>query len=228
MKTVSHVTVDALRRIPLWAGLDETVLREVAPAMRVLSVPKGGLVVAQGEPTRGVFFLTEGLVAFSRDNERGVEPLVFAVAHPGQFFGERSVVDNVSYSATAIAMRDCILLHLPHREAEQVFTTVPAVARRVMQHLSAMVGEMNTARNSLTQRRAAPRLMDTLKRLAVPAPNDTKLMYIETLPNQESLAQLSGLKRETVSRLLAAWARESHIERQGRSLFLKFPDEAQL
>ncbi len=226
MKHTAHVTVGALMRIPLWAGLDESVLTDVAPVMRVVLAPKGSVVVTQDEPTRGVFFVTEGLLAFSRTNDRGGEPLVFAVAHPGQVFGERSVVDDSCYSATVTAMSDSILLHLPREDALRVFLTVPIVARRVMQHLSALLGEMNTARNSLTQRSAAPRLMDALARIAMPVVGQRDMLFIESLPNQESLAQLSGLKRETVSRLLSAWARDGRITRQGKKLFLKLPDEA--
>lgn len=228
MKSVNQVTVGALRRIPLWAGLDEAILREVVPAMRMVSAPKGSVVVTQSEPTRGVFFVAEGLLAFSRFGDHEGESLVFAVAHPGQMFGERSVVDASSYSATVTAMRDSILLFLPREDAERMFLTVPAVARRVMQHLSSMVGQMNTARNSLAQRRAGPRLMDTLVHLALPVAGNTDLMCIEALPTQESLAQLSGLKRETVSRLLAQWIRKEAVVRKGRTLFLKLPYEAEL
>ena len=228
MKHAAPVTVGALRRIPLWAGLDESVLADVAPAMRVLSAPKGSVVVTQDEPTRGVFFVTEGLLSFSRRAEDGGEPLVFAVAHVGQVFGERSVVDDSSYSATVTAMRDSILLHLPREDALRVFLSVPAVARRLMQHLSALLGDMNTARNSLTQHRAAPRLMDALVRIAMPVTGQPGTVFIEALPTQESLARLSGLKRETVSRLLAQWDREQRITRAGRTLLLKIPDQAEL
>ena len=228
MKPVSHVTVEALKRIPLWSGLEDTVLRGIAPAMQVLSAPKGFTVVAQDEPTRGVFFLAEGLLAFRRVGDHGGEPLVFALAHQGQMFGERSVVDNSRYSSTITAMRDSILFYLPREEAERVFLTVPSVARRVMQHLSRLVGEMNTARNSLTQRRAAPRLMDTLVHIAAPVEGQKKVLCIDALPTQESLAQLSGLKRETVSRLLTLWQARGFVERKGRRLFLKVPNEAEL
>lgn len=228
MREAFAVTTDALKRQPFWAGLDEAVLKHATLKMQVLLTPKGTEVVTEGQPSRGVFFVADGLLAFERVPRPSEPSVVFAVAHPGQMFGERSVVDGTCHSASVMAIRDSVLLHLPQKEALEMFLGVPAVALRVMQHLSALLGQANSMRNSMVQRRAGPRLWEILLQLSQPLSNHPCQRQIDVLPTHETLAQLCGLKRETVSRFLGLWLKNGRVLKSGRTLILVQPDEAEL
>ena len=77
--------VDALRRVPLFLGLDEEALEAIADAANDVEIPAGQLLVQPGQAGTGMFFIVEGtaVVETKRDEiELG----------PGQFFGELALM----------------------------------------------------------------------------------------------------------------------------------------
>jgi len=79
--------IEALRRVPLFAGLGDDELRSVAAAVNEVEVPADQLLVQPGAPGTGMFFIAEGtaVVETKRDDiELG----------PGQFFGELALMSE--------------------------------------------------------------------------------------------------------------------------------------
>ena len=77
--------VDALRRVPLFLGLDEEALEAIADAANDVEIPAGQLLVQPGQAGTGMFFIVDGtaVVETKRDEiELG----------PGQFFGELALM----------------------------------------------------------------------------------------------------------------------------------------
>ena len=77
--------IEALRRVPLFAGLDDDDLRCVAEAVNEVEVPAGQLLVQPGTAGTGMFFITDGTAVVETRREH-VE------LGPGQFFGELALM----------------------------------------------------------------------------------------------------------------------------------------
>jgi CRP-like cAMP-binding protein len=81
--------VEALRRVPLFAGLDDDALAQIAEAANEVEIPAEQVLVQPGAAGTGMFFIAEGtaVVETKRDHvELG----------PGQFFGELALISEDS------------------------------------------------------------------------------------------------------------------------------------
>ncbi len=201
----------ALARFPLWNGLPNDLLQRIADVCQIVTVNSGQTLINTNSPSRGVFFLASGLLRIWRLTETGQEVLLGLVL-PGGMFGERSIIDDAPHSANVTSLENSVLLRLPPEEAAQLFFHEPQIAHRLMRHLSALISASNAQREALTRSDATGRLWLILRNLAKPEPGNG-LARVEPLPTQGALAQMSGLARETVSRLINTWVKEGRIER---------------
>lgn len=79
--------IDALRRVPLFAGLPEGDLDHLAQAVSEVEVPAGQLLVQPGTAGTGMFFIAEGTAVVETKRE-AIE------LGPGQFFGELALIST--------------------------------------------------------------------------------------------------------------------------------------
>lgn len=218
---MSTVTVEprALERFPLWAGLPTELLERIAAHSQIVLVKAGQTLIQENSTSRGTFFLGSGLLRVWKTTESGQEVLLGLVL-PGGMFGERSIIDDAPHSANVSALENSVLIRLPPEAANELFFNEPQIVRRLMQHLSALINTSNAQREALTRSDATGRLWLVLRNLSKPALQSNEAR-VEPLPSQTSLAQMSGLARETVSRLINTWTKEGRIERGQNWAILK-------
>lgn len=215
----------ALTRFPLWAGLPDDLLARVATHCQIVTVNAGQTLIETNSTSRGTFFLVSGLLRVWRITQSGQEVLLGLVL-PGGMFGERSIIDEAPHSANVSALENCVLIRLPPEPASEFFFHEPMIARRLMRHLSSLISTSNAQREALTRSDATGRLWLVLRNLAKPIP-EQDTARVEPLPSQGSLAQMSGLARETVSRLINTWTKEGRIERGQNWVVLKIEKSPQ-
>src|SRR5262245_63941194 len=83
-----------LQRVPLFSGFNERELRRVAELSSIVELPAGTVVTQIGEPGDSFFVLVDGTVTVRTPVGAGAE------LHPGDFFGEMSLLDGEPRSAT--------------------------------------------------------------------------------------------------------------------------------
>lgn len=92
----------------LFGACDERAVREMAPRAEWLHLPRGELLVREGDAADCLYVLVSGrLQAFSRDG-RG-EETIYGKIGPGETVGEMALVSNQVRSASVMALRDCEL-----------------------------------------------------------------------------------------------------------------------
>jgi len=98
----------ALRAVPLWAGLPEERLIEVARAMRTENVAAGSEVVRQGEPGDRFYLIAHGAFEVMVD-----EQPVTRLAR-GEYFGELALLNDAPRAATVVAVEPGRVYSLDH------------------------------------------------------------------------------------------------------------------
>jgi CRP-like cAMP-binding protein len=79
--------VDALRRVPLFEGLGDDELENIAGAANEVEFPPGQVLTQPGATGSGMFFIVEGTALVDTRREQ-------LELGPGQFFGELALISS--------------------------------------------------------------------------------------------------------------------------------------
>jgi CRP/FNR family transcriptional regulator, cyclic AMP receptor protein len=99
---MSSLTVSALRRVPLFADLEESELVRVASVFKERRFSAGETVIQQGSGAAAFFVIDSGEVTVFVD---GVERRTLAA---GEYFGEMALIDAGTRTATVKASSDLV------------------------------------------------------------------------------------------------------------------------
>src|SRR5438093_10706764 len=124
-----------LRRVPLFARLDQRELTILAHVARERHYAAGQDIVRQGEGGIGVYLLVEGRVRMLRQTADGGERQLDEVG-PGAIFGELAVLDEAPRVATVRAVDGCTCLVLPKWEFLAALRTNGELATALLQDLA--------------------------------------------------------------------------------------------
>jgi len=95
-----------IQRLPVVAGAPLVVLEQLASASQLCTLPPGVDIVVEGAPAHAFYAVIDGHVVVHHDGE--------AVAHlgPGDFFGERGLLDRAPRNATVTTEEPSTVLRL--------------------------------------------------------------------------------------------------------------------
>ena len=120
-----------LKKIPLFMSMDDEERAALAAIMDEAPF-KAGQVIFSAEETGGTFFIVQaGQVELSIIDDDG-EKLVLEILESGDFFGEMSLLDGGTRSATATAIQRTETLVLDRREFLDLLMQRPHMAQDVL------------------------------------------------------------------------------------------------
>ena len=111
---MADARIELLRRVPIFAGLKRDQLAFVATRVDEVDVPAGKVRVTQGEPNHALHIIVDG------EAEVTVDQKPRRKLSAGDFFGEISMLDRRSATATVRAggpLRLLVLSHSQFRDA---------------------------------------------------------------------------------------------------------------
>jgi hypothetical protein len=130
----SKMTPASLRRIKLFAGLDEPQLESFARYLEAIRFPQFSHIVRQGDHGDAMYLILEGEVRALAIVD-GKESTL-ATMKAGEWFGEISLLDQGPRSVDIIADRDSVLLRLSSAAFERLLAEAPALAMPLLLALS--------------------------------------------------------------------------------------------
>ena len=135
-----------LRRVPLFVECTAAELRRIADVSQIVETPVGTVLTEIGKPGDSFFFLIDGRVSVQTAGGAG-DPL-----HPGDFFGEMSLLDGEPRSATVTAVTDLRLLVVDRPHFWRLLNEQPDLVRRILVTLSRRVRRLEQAATATLQR----------------------------------------------------------------------------
>ena len=112
-----------LRGVPLFAGLDDDVLRRIEGFTLEVEIAAGQTLAQAGDPGGGLFVVVEGTVVVEARGEVVIE------LGPGEFVGELAVlVPDSTRSARVRAKTDVRCLAIPAADFTQLLEDEPRIA----------------------------------------------------------------------------------------------------
>jgi CRP/FNR family cyclic AMP-dependent transcriptional regulator len=123
--------IEALRNVPLFAGLDEEDLGQLARQLHERRFAEGAEVTIEGSTGAGFFVITEGNAEVLVGDEHQ------ATLGPGDYFGEIALIDSGGVrSASIIAATDLQCYGLTPWEFRPFVEEHPQVAWALLQALA--------------------------------------------------------------------------------------------
>ena len=210
MSQVTTQNVDFLATVPLFSGLDRSELEKFAEVTREKSYPKGSVILFEDDPGDSLFVVREGRVKVVLIGEDGRE-VILGVLGVGEYFGELSLIDDRPRSAHVIAMEDSNLLVLRREDFRKRVESSPSVAWGLLTELSRRLRRADDKIGGLV-------LLDVpgrIARLLLDLAEESGTNAIEKTLTHQTIAQMIGASRETVSRAMkdfqdAGWIAVEH------------------
>jgi len=193
--------------VPLFSGLTEPQLENLAGGSARRSYPKGRTIVAEGEPSQSMYILLAGRAKVQRSDSEGKE-VILAVLSSGEFFGEMSLIDDAPRSASVITLEPCEFMAVSKEAFKAMLVQSPEVTMAVMRGLVRRLREADKKIETLA-------LLDVYGRVARVLLDFSELVGSERivknkLPHQE-IAKMIGASREMVSRVMKGLEIDGYI-----------------
>src|SRR5438477_7601824 len=118
---------DLLNEVPLFQLLDDHERTELAGELDLVSFAAGETVFEYGEPGDAIYVISSGEVEVFFKNDTG-ERLVLEVASRGDFFGELSMLDQGTRSASVVATQPTQAFRLDRTDLEKFLHLRPSAA----------------------------------------------------------------------------------------------------
>ena len=130
---MANANPDDLRKVPLFAELDNRQLKKLASRFRERTVGPGTNVTTEGEMS-GVGFFVVG----SGEAAVNVGGKDVATLGPGDHFGELALVSEAARTATVTATTELRLLEIPFWDFRDFAHANPDVTWKLLQHVVAI------------------------------------------------------------------------------------------
>ncbi|HET9797934.1 MAG TPA: Crp/Fnr family transcriptional regulator [Gemmatimonadaceae bacterium] len=206
-------TADFLASVPMFSGLQRDELLKFAELTRERTYPKGSVILFQGDPGDSLYVLHQGRAKVVLIGEDGRE-VILGVLEPGAHFGELALIDDQPRSAHVIAMEDSQLLILRREDFRRRVEANPPVAWALLTELSRRLRRADQKIGGLVLLDVPGRISRLLLDLSAESDSAT----IEKPLTHQTIAQMIGASRETVSRAMKEFQEEGLIRVERRRI----------
>ena len=208
---------DRLRRVPLFAGLEDEELDRLAGLSRILRLNRKQMIFNEGEPYRGMFVILEGLAVVYKLSGDG-RMLILHVCRPRSSLAEVPLFEEgeAGYNAHARVTRDSEVLFLPHERFVPFLKRHPEVAWEMLRDFASRMKELTLQLEGVTLREVTSRLARYLLREVEASGRQGDPSPVLTLPlAKSSIASYLGMVHETLSRTFARLVKEKIVSVKG-------------
>lgn len=197
---------------PFFQGLPEAVVEVALTNLVTRTHPANQVILLENDWGGSVYFIVDGWVKIRTYNLEGKEVTLNIIGR-GELFGEMAALDEVPRSTDVITLAPTVIGSMPSQDFVKLLQTEPLAGVRLAQLMARRLRQVNR-RLRLRESDSQSRVADTLLFLAEGQgkQGQTGGTEIPNLPHRE-LSSLSGLARETVTRVLTRLEKKGLIKR---------------
>ncbi|MEW5893512.1 MAG: Crp/Fnr family transcriptional regulator [Pseudomonadota bacterium] len=215
MQEHRHSIAEILSRQPLFQGLSEAELQQVAQATREYRVSRNEILFQKGQAPLGMHLVVMGQIKLSIPSPQGGEK-VMHLANPGQSFGEAVTFLDRPYPVSAQATQDSIVLLIDKDRLLEAIDASPRLARKMLASLSMRLHELMVDIESCALRSSLQKVAGYL--LQGGGASQANRYQVELPSSKQTLAAHLNLAPETLSRVLGQLSKKGLIAVHGRSI----------
>ncbi len=134
------IVLPILKQIPLFAGLDENLHREIVSRIVLMYYPQDYVLFKEGETGDALYIMKNGMIEiFHAPKEEGDLPKKVAEITTGGFFGEMALISDEPRNASAKTLSECEVFILSKDDFQSLMSNNTALAEQIS---SAMISRL--------------------------------------------------------------------------------------
>jgi len=207
-----------LNMIELFASLTDQELDSIAKLLAVKRFKKNDVILHEEDTSKFMYIILSGKVKVIQITEDGKE-ILLAIHQAGEFFGEMSFIDGKTSPATIVAADDCVINIISRDEFYSSIITNKRILYNLLLILCSRLRESWDKIQLLNLKNASERLKILFYMLSNKYGEITsKGITLNIKLTHQEIAEMSGMARETVTRVLDKWNKEGEISFLGNKL----------
>ncbi|BDU50892.1 Crp/Fnr family transcriptional regulator [Haliovirga abyssi] len=212
--------LEFLRDMVILEDLSEEDLLGLSKIVYTKTLKKGEILFFEGDKGDSMYIIKSGKVKILKLSEDGREKIL-SILSEGDFLGEMALLDSEMRSATVEAMEEIELYAIYKTEFLDFLKKNFSVTMHIIRTLSDRVRILNKKVEVLTFKDVYARFNETLKELSekygVVHKGTIKLNINLT---HKDLANMLGVTRETVTRMIGKLKREGILDIQDKKIII--------
>lgn len=201
----------ALSRMQLFSSLLSEELEEISPHVVMKTFRRNETILHEEDTNEYMYFIVYGRVKVSHIASDGKET-VMAIHNAGDFFGEMSLIDGATMPAAVIAKEKSLLAIISRSEFYSLLYRNNKILEKILHILCYRLRESWKKVQILSSRNATQRVRLLFSTLCEDhGGNAENGMTIKIKLTHQDIADMTGLTRESVSRVFEKWKREKKI-----------------
>ncbi|HZG38539.1 MAG TPA: Crp/Fnr family transcriptional regulator [Nodosilinea sp.] len=201
-----------IRSALLFQGLPEDAVAEATSHVVSRRHPANQVILLENDWGSSVYFILEGWVKIRTYNLDGKE-VTLNILGKGELFGEMAPLEEVPRSTDVITLVPTVIGSMPASDFVKLLNSQPLAGIRLSQLMARRLRQVNR-RLRLRESDSTSRVADIILFLADgQGQRGAGGIEIPNLPHRE-LSSLSGLARETVTRVLSKLEKKGLIVRE--------------
>ena len=200
--------VTSFQKIPLFEGLPDTQLLDLASIALEKSYKKGSSIFSEGDVGNGFYVVKEGRVKIFKISSEGKEQILH-VFDSGEPIGEAPVFEGRKFPAHAEALVESVCIFFPRNAFFELISKNPSLAMNMLGVLSRRLRRFTALVDDLSLKEVPGRLAAYLVYLSETGQHPTELSLDV---GKAQLAGMLGTIPETLSRILGRLVKLGYIK----------------
>jgi CRP-like cAMP-binding protein len=208
-----------VRQFSSLKALTKEELLKMADCKTSYTIKKGEPIFQEGEITKGVFCIKEGVCKLSKLSANGKDQIVKLVK-PGELLGQRSMIIDEPANLSAIALEDMEVCFIPRTDVMGFFNNNNQFSMNMMKTICGDLKDADDHMVDMAQKTVKVRLAETLLYLEDTfGKNDDGSLHLQL--SREELAGIIGTATESCIRLLSEFNKTGLIKITGKKIFIE-------
>lgn len=203
--------IEYLKNIQLFASLTDEELRQISDILVVKRFKKNEIILQEEDTNEYMYVILNGKVKVVQTTEDGKE-ILLALHQSGDFFGEMSLIDGKTSPANVIATEDSTAAIISKKDFNSLIRNQKKVLDNLLLILCSRHRESWDKIQMLNYKNASHRIKILFLMLSDKYGEKTaEGVTINMRLTHQEIAEMTGMTRETVTRVLDRWQREGEI-----------------
>jgi len=182
------------------------------------SYPKGALLFSEGDQAHYYFQVLSGEIKMNNFNDDGKE-FIQGIFESGESFGEPPLFIGKSYPANAEALTDAQVFQLPKVAFFELLRQHPETAIAISTRLASRLYYKSVMASEISSHEPEHRLLKLIDYLKTDVEKLASDQKYQVRLTRQQLADLTGLRVETVIRSIKALEKKGMLFIQNRKIF---------